>query len=88
MLTRLRVRNFKRFDNDGLDIWSPDVKASDHGLNRFFRVFFKKLGLPLQLRKADYHVLASLMPKEKLDREIVEKLDSIVTVASAAKPRT
>ncbi len=41
--------------------WSPDVKASDEVLDRVFRLFFKKLELPLQLRKSDYHVLAGLV---------------------------
>jgi len=68
--------------------WSPDVKASDEVLDRVFRLFFKKLQLPLQLRKSEYHVLAGLVPKEKLDREIAEKLDALVTVARKAKPKT
>ena len=77
----------KFLEIDGLSPWSPDVKASDQVLDRIFKVFFMKVGLPLQLRKSEYHVLASLVPKEKLDKEIVEKLDAIVTVAGKAKPR-
>jgi len=73
---------------DDLAPWSPDVKASDEVLDRVFRLFFKKLELPLQLRKSDYHVLAGLVPKEKLDREVTEKLDAIVTVARKARPET
>lgn len=73
---------------DGLAPWSPDVKASDEVLDRVFRLFFKTLRLPLQLRKSEYHILAGLVPREKLDREITEKLDAIVTVARKAKPRT
>lgn len=68
--------------------WSADVKASDEVLDRVFRLFFRKLDLPLQLRKSDYHVLASLVPNEKLDGEIAEKLDAMVAVAAKAKPRT
>ena len=73
---------------DELIPWSPDVKASDQVLDRVFRLFFKKLELPLQLRKSDYHVLASLVSREELDREITEKLDVIVTVAGKARPKT
>ena len=72
----------------GPDPWSADIKASDQFLDPLFRKFFEKRGLPIQLRKSEYHVLASLVPKEKLDREITEKLDAIVAVAERAKPRT
>ena len=78
----------KLLEIDDLDPWSPDVKATDQVLDRVFRLFFKKLKLPLQLRKSDYHILASLVPKERLDGEIREKLDAIVAVAKKSKPRT
>lgn len=78
----------KLLEIDDLNPWSPDVKASDEVLDRVFKVFFKKLNLPLQLRKSEYHVLASLVPKKKLDAEITEKLDAIVATAKKAKPRT
>lgn len=77
----------KLLEIDELDIWSPDVKASDQVLGRVFRLYFKKLDIPLRLRKSDYHVLASLAPRTKLDREITEKLDAIVAVAGKARPR-
>ena len=70
------------------DPWSAGVKASDEFLDPLFRKFFEKLKLPLQLRKAEYHVLASLAPSEKLDPEISEKLDAIVAIAGRAKPRS
>lgn len=76
----------KLLEIDEKYIWSPDVKASDEVLDRVFRLYFKKLQLPLQLRKADYHVLAGLVPKDKLDGEIIEKLDAIALVAEAAQP--
>jgi len=78
----------KLLEIDDLAPWSPDVKATDEVFDRVFRLFFKKLGLPLQLRKSEYHVLAGLMPREELDGEITEKLDAIVTVAKKAKPKT
>jgi energy-coupling factor transporter ATP-binding protein EcfA2 len=61
--------------------WSHDVKATDEVLDRIFRVFFKKLKLPITFRKSDYHVLAKLVPKDDIDPEITEKLDAIVEVA-------
>lgn len=78
----------KLLEIDELDPWSPDVKASEQVLDRVFRLYFKKLALPLQLRKSDYHILAGLVPKEKLDAEITEKLDAIVAVAKKSTPMT
>ena len=70
------------------DAWSPRLKATDDFLDPLFRAFFAKLGLPLSFRKSDYHVLARLLPKAKIDPEIVQKMDAIVEVANRATPRT
>ena len=70
------------------DPWSPDTKATDDFLEPLFKEFFKKLALPLQLRKSDYHVLAALAPKDELDEEVSEKLNAIIEVAERAKPAT
>ncbi len=67
--------------------WSPDVKASDDFLDPLFKAFFRKLELPISLRKSDYHFLAHLVPRDALEREIIEKLDAIVSVAERAKPK-
>jgi ABC-type branched-subunit amino acid transport system ATPase component len=77
----------KFLELDGLSPWSPDVKASDQVLDRVFKLFFKKLELPLQLRKSEYHILAGLMPRDAMDGEITAKLDAIVSVATKAKPK-
>ena len=69
------------------DPWSPDVKASDDFLNPLFDRFFNKLGLPNLLRKTDYHALARLVPKEKIDPEVIAKLDGILAVAQKAKSK-
>ena len=66
--------------------WSADIKASDDFLDPVFERFFKKLGLPNLLRKTDYHVLAGLVPKDKLDPEVTAKLDAILAVAEKARP--
>ncbi len=68
--------------------WSPDIKATDECLDVVFRKYFEKLDLPLQLRKSDYHILARLVPGDRLDPEIVKKLDIIASVAKTARPRT
>jgi hypothetical protein len=70
------------------DLWSPDIKASDDVLDHVFRKFFEKRGVPLHLRKSEYHTLASLVPPAALDNEIVTKLDAIVATARRAKPRS
>jgi len=69
------------------DPWSAEIKASDDFLEPVFRAFFRKLELPLSLRKGDYHLLAGLVPREQINPEVVEKLDAIVTVEQNAKPR-
>jgi hypothetical protein len=66
------------------ELWSPDIKATDDFLDPVFKKFFKKLGLPLVLRKTDYHVLAKLLPPESMDPEVTRKLDIISRVAGAA----
>jgi ABC-type lipoprotein export system ATPase subunit len=68
--------------------FSSEIKATDEFLDPLFKTYFAKLGLPLQLRKSDYHSLARMASPEKLDPEISEKLDAIVAVAKKAKPRT
>jgi ABC-type lipoprotein export system ATPase subunit len=67
--------------------WSPDVKATDDFLDPLFEKYFEKLGLPNLLRKTDYHVLANLVPKEKLEEEVATKLDRVAEIAAKAKPR-
>ncbi|HSZ57712.1 MAG TPA: AAA family ATPase [Tepidisphaeraceae bacterium] len=69
------------------DPWSADIKATDEFLDPVFKTFFSKLGLALTFRKSDYHVLARLVPAERIDPEVVEKLDKIVEVARRAIPR-
>ena len=73
---------------DRPDPWSADIKATDDFLDPLFKRFFGKLGLPIALRKSEYHVLARFLPKEKIDREVTEKLDALVAVAQSATPRT
>ncbi|MGB5924971.1 MAG: AAA family ATPase [Dehalococcoidia bacterium] len=69
------------------DPWSPDIKATDEFLDRVFEKYFETLSLPNLLRKTHYHILAQLVPKDKIDDEIIEVLGAIVGVAARAKPR-
>jgi len=71
----------------GYSPWSVDVKATDDFLDPVFVQYFKKLELPNLLSKTHYHRLASFVPRDKIDSEIVEALDKIVTVEKKAKPR-
>jgi hypothetical protein len=71
---------------DRNDPWWSDVKASDQFLDRLFESFFYRLNLPNLMRKRNYGDLAALVPKDLIDPEVVEKLDSIVEVARKARP--
>lgn len=69
------------------DPWSFDIKATDDFLDPLFDKYFQELELPNLMRKSDYHILASFVPKGGIDNEVKEKLDAIVEIASRAKPR-
>jgi hypothetical protein len=66
--------------------WSAEIKASDDFLDPLFENYFEKLGMPNQMRKTNYHVLAQYVRKEDIDPEVTEKLDAIVAVAKRATP--
>ena len=68
------------------DPFGPDIKASDDFLGPVFQSYFEKLGLRNLMQKTDYHGLAHLVPREKIDPEIAEKLDHIVVVSGQANP--
>lgn len=38
------------------------------------------------MQKSDYHVLAHLVPRERIDSKIGAKLDRIVEISGRAKP--
>ena len=71
---------------DRPDPFGPDAKASDDFLGPVFQSYFKTLGLRNLMQKTDYHVLARLVPRERIDPEVGAKLDRIVEVANQAKP--
>jgi ABC-type lipoprotein export system ATPase subunit len=67
--------------------WSTDIKASDEFLEPLFKKYFKRMELPLEFRKSDYHQLAGFVPVDKIDPEITEKLDAILDTARKSAPR-
>lgn len=69
------------------DPWSADIKASDDFLEPVFQAYFKEIGLPLTLRKSDYHVLAGFVPRQEIDLDVIAKLDAILATAKQARPR-
>jgi len=66
--------------------WDEGTKVSDDFLTPLFEQYFKRLGLPNVMAKKNFHELAVLVPVDRIDPEIKEKLDAIVDVASSAKP--
>jgi len=71
----------------GKDPWSADIKASDEFLDPLFERFYEELGLPNRMKKSHYHELARFVPNERIDEEIQQTLDDIVSVAQRARPR-
>lgn len=70
------------------DPFGPDIKASDDFLGPVFESYFEKLGIGNLMQKTNYHSLARLVPKERIDPEIRAKLDRIVEVETRARPVT
>jgi predicted ATPase len=68
------------------DPFGPEVKSSDEFLGPVFQKYFEKLGLKNLMQKTDYHDLARLVPSERIDPEVGEKLNRIVDVAGRARP--
>jgi len=78
LIPRVAQRDFS-------DLWWIGTKASDF-LDRVFKTFYKKLGLPNLMNKSDYHILARHVAKEKIDSEVLEVLDAIYEVAEKSHP--
>ena len=67
--------------------WDPGVKVSDDFLDPLFADYFDRLGLPNEMPKKSFHVLARYVPRDEIDPEVEEKLHAIARVAEAAKGR-
>lgn len=68
--------------------WDPTCKVSDDFLAPLFENYYDRLGVTNIMRKTNFHVLASRVSAEKIDPEIVEKLDAIAEAALQAKNRS
>jgi hypothetical protein len=66
--------------------WDCNTKVSDDFLAPLFETYYMKLELPNIIAKKNNHELAAFVPSEKIDEEVQEKLDAIVSVAKKARP--
>jgi len=66
--------------------WSDDLKVSDEFLTPLFELYYQKLRLPNIMAKKNFCELARYVPREKIDEEVVEKLNAIVTSRDSALP--
>jgi len=71
----------------GKDAWSAEVKASDEFLTPLFKQFYQELGLPNEMSKTNFHLLADFVPLHAIDHEIQQALDAIEKTAQKAMPR-
>lgn len=70
------------------DPWGPDIKVTDEFLDRLFKLYYERLGIPQQTFKRDYHGLADAIPIEEIATEVTTILDDIFEVANRATPAT
>jgi hypothetical protein len=66
------------------DAWGAEVKASDEVLTPLFKKFYQALGLPNEMSKTNFHLLADFVTPEAVDEDIRRALDAIYEVASQA----
>ena len=66
--------------------WSADAKVSDEFLTRLFHIYFDKLNLPNLMSKSAFHTLVPYVPRDEIDAEVTDKLDTIAAVAESATP--
>jgi hypothetical protein len=64
--------------------WSPDAKVTDDFLKPLFESFFKRVNLPNELQKTNYHVLAHHVSPHRLDPEVSAVLDDLYAVFKSA----
>jgi hypothetical protein len=66
------------------DAWGAEVKASDEVLTPLFKKFYQAIGLPNEMSKTNFHLLADFVTPEAVDEDIRRALDAIYEVASQA----
>jgi len=67
--------------------WHADTKVSDDFLTPVFEKFYKRMKMPNLMAKTNFHQLVDFVPIDKIDEEIMEKLNLVVDIAEKAKPR-
>jgi hypothetical protein len=70
------------------DPWGPDIKVTDKFLDPLFKLFFERLGTPQRIYKRDYHGLATTVPLEQINAEVIDVLDAILSTSRSASPVT
>jgi len=65
----------------GKEAWSDDIKASDEFLDPLFKNYSKRLEIPLIIRKREYYKLVQFSHMDNIDKEVTDKLDTILEVA-------
>jgi hypothetical protein len=73
---------------DPNDPWWRTMKASDEFLDLVFPDFYRRLGLYMDMRKADYYRLVAHVPLELVDDEVKLALNAIVQISERANPVT
>ncbi len=68
------------------DPWGAEIKVTDDFLDPLFANYYKRLGIPQQTFKRDYHGLANAIPVDEIPNEVIEILDVISEVAGRATP--
>lgn len=66
--------------------WWRTMKASDELLDLVMPAFCRRLGLGIEIRKPDYHLLVRHIPEDLVDPEVIQVLDAIHEVAQRARP--
>jgi len=67
--------------------WWLNTKASEF-LDALFDEYFKRIKLPNIMKKSNYHELARIIPVDMIDKEVVEKLNLIMSQAKKVKNLT
>ena len=64
------------------------MKASGEFLDLVFPDFYRRMGLYMDMRKADYHRLVAHIPLDLIDDEVKVALNAVVEVSNRANPVT
>lgn len=88
MQAAVRDRTIPAALRDTNDPWWRTVKASDEFLDLVFPDFYRRMGLYMDMRKADYYRLVPHIPLELISDEVRIALDHIDETARRAHPVT